>query len=117
MAAARDSRGFAPAMAREANVGEAALRVYETGQALTLQRLEFWMAEARMHARSGAGALFAACVAFAGWFYFVAGVINALAREYPRFAVEMSVGGFHVVLALALFTISQRALAEHGGRS
>lgn len=114
---ARDSRGFAPAAPRDANVGEAALRVYEAGQALTLQRFELWLAEARMFARSGAGILLAASVAFAGWFYFVAGVIDALAREYPRFAVEMSVGGFHVVLALALFTISQRAVAEHGRRS
>ena len=114
MATAYDSRGFAPA---EANVREAALRVYEAGQALALQRLELWIAEARIVARGGLGILFAACVAFAGWLYFVAGVINALARDYPRFAVEVSVGGLHMVLALALFAVSRRAVANRAGRS
>jgi membrane associated rhomboid family serine protease len=114
---ARDSRGFDPLEQREASLGEAVLRVYEAGQALTLRHLELWLAEARELARSGIVMLFAGSVAFAGWFYFIAGVIGALSREVPRFAVEMSVGGFFVAVAFALFALARRGGAKPGRHS
>lgn len=113
----RDSSGVASPARRDLGLGQAVEHVYEAGQALIVRRLELSMAEARLFARNGFGFAFAGVVAFAGWFYFIAGLIDALARDYPRFAVEMSVGGFHVVLALALFGVFQRATEKLGDRS
>ncbi len=117
MAAAHDSKRFAPSEAREADFGGAALRVYEAGQNLMVRRLELWVAEARGSARIGFALLMAAVIGLSGWFIFVAGVIDGLARDYPRFAVEMSVGALHLGMAGALVAIAQRAAAKLGVRS
>jgi hypothetical protein len=116
LAIAHDSKVFAPSATREADLGGAALRVYEAGQTLIARRYELWVAEALGSARIGIALMLAGVVALLGWFYLVAGLIDALARDYPRSAVEMSVGAFHVGLAAALIAILQRAAAKLGAR-
>ena len=104
-------------MRREAGLGEAVGRVYEAGEALIVRRLELGVAEARVFARGSLGLALAGIVALVGWLYFVAGTIDALAREYPRFAVEMSVGGVHMALACALFALLRRGVEKVGDPS
>lgn len=113
---ARDSTGFDPVVSHRAGLGEAAGRAFEAAEALAVRRLELALAEARGLAKSGLGFFVAGSIALAGWFYLVAGVINALARDYPRFAVELGVGAFHVVLAVALVAFLRRAAGKPSDR-
>lgn len=117
MALARDSRGAAPAVQGDPGFGEAAERVYDAGQALIVRRLELAMSEACVLARSAVGFVVVGVIVFAGWLYLVAGLIDALARDYPRFGVEMSVGGFHLALGAALLGVFQRAVGKLGDRT
>jgi hypothetical protein len=117
LAAAHDSKRFVPSAAREADFGGAALRVVEAGQTLLVRRLELWVAEMRGSARIGFALLLAVFVGLSGWFILVAGVVDGLARHYPRYAVELSVGAFHLAIAGALVAIVQRAAAKLGARS
>jgi hypothetical protein len=98
-------------------LGETAERVYEAAQALVESRVELLLAQARAWARGGAGVGVGLLFALAGWFYFVAGVIEALARDHPRFAVQMGVGGAHVALGVALFFAARRATVTSGSRT
>jgi hypothetical protein len=113
MISAREPRELASP--ERPRVGDAAGRVYEAGQALLERRLEFLMVQVRAILRGSVGFGLAAVFALAGWFLFVAGLIDALARDYPRFAVQMSVGAAHLALAAALFWASRRV--ADGGRT
>jgi hypothetical protein len=112
--AARQSRGFAPSARPNLGLGDAAEHVYDAGQLLLERRIQLWAAQARSLARSGVGLGVAATFAVAGWFYFVSGVIEALARDHPRFAVLMGVGILHVALG-GLFAWGARRASEGGG--
>lgn len=89
-------------------VGDAVERVYDAGHELLLRRLDLLAAEARMLARSSGAALAAGIVALIGWLYLVAGVVDLLARSYPRGNVEIAVGGLHVLLAAGLALLASR---------
>ncbi len=117
MAAAHSSRPFVPSPQREADLGSAALRVYEAGQTLVVRRLELWVAEARGSAHLAGVLLFAAVLGIFGWVHLVAGAIDGLARDYPRFAVELSVGAFHLGAAGTVVALVRRATAKRGVRA
>ncbi|MFI5320711.1 MAG: hypothetical protein ACHQ6V_14145 [Myxococcota bacterium] len=114
MATSFDFRRESSIERRDAGFGHAFERVYEAGHELVARRLELGAAEARMLARSGVALLCATVVGLTGWLYLVAGVVDALARDHPRFAVELGVGAAHVAVAFALLAIAQRAAPKRG---
>lgn len=114
---AREMRDVGSSPRPTVGVGDAVEHVYEAGQQLLARRVELWLAEARLLARSGGGIVLAGVLGLAGWFYLCAGAIEGLARSYPRFAVQIGVGGFHMLLAAVLFVAFRRAAARAGGRS
>jgi hypothetical protein len=95
------------AQRRDASVGEALGRVVDAGQALVAGRIALGAAEARVAARSVFALSIASVAALIGWLYVVAGTVDVLAREYPRFAVELGMGGLHIACALALIALAR----------
>jgi hypothetical protein len=116
LAAPYELRRQMPTARRDAGIGEACDRVFEAGQQLIVRRLELGALEARMLARSGIALGLAALVGITGWLYVLSGLVDALARSQPRFAVELGVGAFHVALAFGLVAVSRNAAPSRSDR-
>jgi hypothetical protein len=88
------------------SLGNALERVLEAQQTLIERRvdlrLEQLTAKASRLFSAGIGALVGAIAVLAGWFYAIAGVIDALDDHYPRFGVEIGVGVVHIAAGAAL---------------
>lgn len=87
-------------MHREPGIGDALERTYEAGQSLIVQRIDLLVAESRLLAHNSGIAVLGAVVALAGWVYLMHGVIDGLALQLPRFAVELGVGLAHIAIAV-----------------
>lgn len=94
-------------MHREPGITEALERTVEVGQSLVVRRVELLVAEARELFHVGGVLVLASVIALMGWLYLMRGLTDGLAVHYPRFAVEVAVGGAHVALATGLFLRSR----------
>ena len=92
--------------AEDPTLGSALERVLEAQQDLVIRRAGLLVEELVEKGTSFvADALLAAlgvAIAFAGWFFAIAGLVDALDDYFARFAVEIAVGVVHVAAGLAI---------------
>jgi hypothetical protein len=89
-------------MNREPSIGDALERTFEAGQALVVRRIDLLVAESKLLAQSSGLVVLGVVIVLIGWIFLVHGVIDGLAARYPRFALELAVGGAHLALAAPL---------------
>jgi hypothetical protein len=84
-------------------LGHALERVFEAQQRLVVRRVDLLIEEITAKLRAllplSLGAVAAAIAAFAGWFYAMAGAIDALDEHFPRPTVEIAIGVIHIAAA------------------
>ena len=101
-----DSSGF----------GNALERVYGAGQTLIVRRIDLLVEELAAQGRSllaaTVGTIFGAMALLVGWFFIVAGVVDAIDDYVPRFAVEIVVGILHVGVGAAIAIARRQRAAE-----
>jgi hypothetical protein len=94
-------------MQREPGITEALERTVQAGQSLVVRRAELLVAEIREFFHDGGILVLASAVALTGWLYLMRGLTDGLSIHYPRFVVEVAVGGAQVALASWLFLRSR----------
>jgi hypothetical protein len=108
------SHGDPVADGADPSFGNALERVYGAGQELIVRRIDLLVEELAAQGRSllaaTAGTIFTAMAVLVGWFFVVAGVVDAIDDYAPRFAVEIVVGILHVGVGAAI-TIARRQRA------
>jgi len=91
-------------------------RVYGAGQTLIVRRIDLLVEELAAQGRSlltaAVGTLFGAMALLVGWFFVVAGVVDAIDDYAPRFAVEIVVGILHVGVGTAIAISRRQQAAE-----
>jgi Putative Actinobacterial Holin-X, holin superfamily III len=100
----------------EPSFGNALERVYGAGQALIVRRIDLLVEELAAQGRSllaaSVGTIFGAVAVLVGWFFVVAGVVDAIDDYVPRFAVEIVVGILHVGVGTAIAIAGRQRVAE-----
>ena len=107
------SNGDPVADGADPSFGNALERVYGAGQELIVRRIDLLVEELAAQGRSllpTVGTIFGAMAVLVGWFFVVAGVVDAIDDYVPRFAVEIVVGILHVGVGAAI-TIARRQRA------
>ena len=89
-------------MHREPTIVDALERTYGAGQSLVVRGVQLLLAETRLFLRDSRTFGIGVLVALAGWIFLMCGVIDGLAERYPRYAVELGVGLFHLAAGALL---------------
>jgi Protein of unknown function (DUF1469). len=109
------SNGGPVADGADPRFGDALERVYDAGQTLIVRRIDLLVEELSAQGRSllafAVGTIFGAMALLVGWFFVVAGVIDAIDDYFPRFAVEIVVGILHVGAGAAIAIARRRQTA------
>jgi hypothetical protein len=109
------SNGGSVADGANPSVGDAIERVYDAGQTLIVRRIDLLVEELSEQGRSlltaAVGTIFGAMALLVGWFFVVAGAIDAIDDYVPRFAVEIVVGVLHVGAGAAIAIARRRQAA------
>ena len=110
------SNGNPVADGADPSFGNALERVYGAGQALIVRRIDLLVEELAAQGRSllaaSVGAIVGAVVVLVGWFFVVAGVVDASDDYVPRFAVEIVVGILHVGVGAAIVIAGRQRPAQ-----
>ena len=109
------SNGDPIADGADPSFGNALERVYGAGQTLIVRRIDLLVEELAAQGRSllaaSVGTIFGAVAVLVGWFFVVAGVVDAI-DAFPRFAVEIVVGILHVGIGAAIVIARRQRAAE-----
>jgi Putative Actinobacterial Holin-X, holin superfamily III len=110
------SNGGPVADGADPSFGDALERVYGAGQTLIVRRIDLLVEELGAQGRSllaaAVGTIFGAMAVLVGWFFVVAGLVDAIDDYVPRFAVEIVVGVLHVGVGAALAISRRQRAAE-----
>jgi hypothetical protein len=98
-------------------LGHALERVFEAQQRLVVRRLDLLIEEISAKLRAliplSIGAVAAAVAALAGWFFVMAGAIDALDDHFARSTVEIAIGALHIAAgAVATWFLFRRREPE-----
>ena len=110
------SHGDPVADGADPNFGNALERVYGAGQTLIVRRIDLLVEELSTQGRNllaaTVGTIFGAMALLVGWFFVVAGVVDAIDDYVPRFAVEIVVGILHVGAGVAIAIARRQQASE-----